>query len=58
MDKKTKLTKEELAKKWKEYYVWLQKVYPVEKFELQGKNNESLHFYHGFNSKPLEKKIF
>lgn len=51
---KPKMTKEELAKAWKEYYDWLQSIYPLESFEIQGKDQEILHFYHGFNSKLLD----
>lgn len=61
MDKeteKTKMTKEELAKKWKEYYDWLQSIYPVESFEIQGKDGEMLHFYHGFKTKSLDDEHF
>lgn len=56
--KKTKMTKEELAKAWKEYYNWLQSIYPLESFELQGKDEEILHFYHGFNSRKLDGENF
>lgn len=55
---KTKMTKEELAKVWKEYYNWLQSIYPVESFALQGKDDEILHFYHGFNTKSLDNEHF
>lgn len=55
---KTKMTKEELAKAWKEYYDWLQSIYTVESFEIQGKDEEKLHFYHGFNTKSLEDENF
>lgn len=55
---KSKMTKEELAKAWKEYYNWLQSIYPLESFELQGKDEEILHFYHGFNTKYLHNEDF
>lgn len=53
-----KMTKEELAKAWKEYYNWLQSIYPLESFEIQGRNGEMLHFYHGFNTKSLHNENF
>lgn len=49
MDKeesKPKKTKEEIAK---EYYDWLYSFYPLESFEIQGKDEEILHFYHALN---------
>ncbi len=55
---KPKMTKEELAKSWKEYYDWLQSIYPIESFEIQGRDEEVLHFYHGFNSQSLHKENF
>lgn len=55
---KPKMTKEELAKAWKGYYNWLQSIYPLESFELQGKDEEILHFYHGFNSEKLDGEQF
>ena len=54
---KPKMTKEQLAKAWKEYYNWLHSIYPLERFELQGKDKEILHFYHGFNTKSLDNEI-
>ena len=44
---KPKMTKEELAKLWKEYYDWINSTYPVEHFEIQGNNGELLSFYRG-----------
>ncbi len=44
---KPKMTKEELAKLWKEYYDLVSTIYPVESFEIPGKNGESLSFYCG-----------
>lgn len=55
---KIKLTKEELSKKSKEYYTWLQKVYSIGRFEIRGKDDEILHFYHGFNTKSIEGEDF
>lgn len=55
---KPKMAKEELTKVWKEYYDWLKSIYPLESFELQGKDEEILHFYHGFNTKSLDNKHF
>lgn len=47
---KTKMTKEEFANKVREYYDRLEKIYPLDKFEIKGRNEEKLHFCHGFNS--------
>ena len=44
---KPKMTKEEIAKLWKEYYDWINSTYPVEHFEIQGNNGELLSFYRG-----------
>lgn len=44
---KPKMTKEELAKFWKDYYDWINSTYPVEHFEIQGNNGELLSFYRG-----------
>lgn len=57
-EEKPKMTKEELAKAWKEYYEWLQSIYPVESFEIEGKDGEKLHFYHGFNTKGLYEDYY
>ncbi len=48
---KPKLTKEEISNWYKDYYNWLKSIYPLESFEIQGKNGEILSFYHGFNMK-------
>lgn len=48
---KKEMTKEELAKAWKEYYDWLASIYPLAKFQIQGKNGEQLNFYHGFTNR-------
>ena len=53
---KPRMTKEELAKDWKEYYDWLLSIYHVESFDIQGKNEEILHFYHGFNHMTLDNE--
>ena len=46
----TEITKEGLSNMWKEYYEWLQTIYPMETFELEGRDKEALIFHHGFNS--------
>lgn len=51
--KNTKMTKEEIAKAWKEYYDWLKKIYPIESFEIVGKDKQKLRFYHLLEHKPL-----
>ena len=43
------MTKEELMSFWKEYYDWLKSIYPLESFELQGKEGEILCFYRAYN---------
>lgn len=55
--KKPKMTKEEIAKYYQEYYSWLQSIYPTETFDIQGKNGETLHFYRGFNSRDEENRL-
>lgn len=42
---KPKMTKEELAKFWKDYYDQMDSIYPVKSFEIQDKNGEILTFY-------------
>lgn len=53
---KTKMTKKELAKDWKEYYDWLQSIYTVKSFQIQGKSDEKLHFFHGFKTKSFDNE--
>lgn len=55
---KTERTKEELANAYKEYYDWLQSVYPVKSFDIKGIDNQILHFYHGYNSRTLDHENF
>ena len=55
---KVELTKEELAKAWKDYYEWLDSIYQIKNFELTGKNGQKLCFFHGFNQgKENSKKL-
>ena len=53
---KTKMTKEELAKAWKNYYDWLDSIYSLKNFEIQGINGEHLNFYNGFNTSSSDNK--
>lgn len=46
---KPKKSKEELARDYQEYYEWLDTIYPVESFELEGRDGEKLYFHHGYN---------
>ena len=56
--KKVEFTKEELAKAYKDYYDWLDSIYPQKSFVLTGKNKEELYFFHGFNyDKEDSKKL-
>ena len=55
---KTEMTKEELANAYKEYYDWLQSVYPVKSFDIQGIDNQTLHFHHGYTSRTLDHENF
>lgn len=45
---KPKLSKEEIANFYKNYYNWLKTVYPVEDFNISGKDGEKLYFYRGY----------
>lgn len=49
-------TKEELARKYREYYKWLNSIYPIEGFEISGKNNETLYFHHANNLYHIEQE--
>lgn len=51
---KPKKTKEEIMNWSREYYAWLKSIYHVESFELKGREEEILFFYHGFNYKALK----
>ena len=51
---KTTKTKDEIIATWKEYYDWLDSVYPIIKFEIEGKYGDVLHFFRGFNSRMLD----
>ncbi len=44
---KPKLTKEEIAKYYQDYYKYLKDIYPVAHFNISGKNGEKLCFYRG-----------
>lgn len=46
---KPKKSKEELAKDYQQYYEWLDTIYPIGNFELQGREGETLYFHHGYN---------
>lgn len=46
---KPKKSKEELARDYQEYYEWLDTIYSVESFELEGRDGEKLYFHHGYN---------
>ena len=48
-------TKEEMANWFNEYYDWLESIYPVKNFEIPGRNEEPLYFYHGYNDRILDK---
>lgn len=47
--KKPIRTKEEIANFWKEYYDWLKSIYPLESFEIQGRDGEILYFHSNYN---------
>ncbi len=53
---KSKMTKEEIAKFWREYYAWIKTIYPIDSFEIQGKNGEKLYFHRG-NPWPGDKYV-
>ena len=59
MNKKTEVKevkREEVAQKWEEYYEWIQSIYPLRTFEIEGENGEILIFHHGFSPKvPSEQ---
>lgn len=50
---KPKLTKEEIVAWWKKYYDFLESIYPITGFEIQGRDGETLYFHrrHAF---PLD----
>lgn len=47
---KSKMTKEEIAKYWNNYYNWIYSIYPIKDFEIPGKSGETLYFHHGYNT--------
>ena len=51
--KQPEVTNEEYANKWKNYYEWLKTIYPMEAFELEGRDKETLLFHRGINSQIL-----
>ena len=56
--KKTTKTKEERAQAYKEYYDWLQSIYPVKSFDIQGVDKKTLHFRRGHNYRTVDDENY
>ncbi len=48
--KEPQITGERRIKAHIVYTEWLKSIYPLESFEIQDENGETLYFYHGYNS--------